>query len=411
MSTLKNISEIQKMLKERKSELYAFETHILKPEEEYIKMMYLKVLCSVMQYDNEPNEMQLMFLQRIVLGAGAELEFKEYMRMALELSVEDVSEFISLVSEKSLRYYFAVDSMIVAALSGREKMDYYYIAELIEILGITKKELKYLTVVASAILQQDSAMYQNAKSLIVESVSGLQWKPYVLSFHSGLLIDNQEEKYYASANKGKLNISSEEVHFTEKRVVFENLEINFNADWTFKGCEEVRFKNCILKGNKTNNMTANSVKEFVMENCQVSDFGNRIAHYDNGGNIIIEGNKFTNCGFEGMGRSFYVGGMFKIQTAELVKLKNNYLKNCYMKVERGDHNSGVTGAFSSIRVSGKIEVVGNQFRGCECTGSGEYRKKYETLCGYGSKCDSIIEENNSVVGNLHSVTKEVYGLR
>ena len=53
---------------ELKNEKYAFVNLDLASLDEYGKTLYLKVLCSVIQYQNEPTEAQILFLKRIIKG-------------------------------------------------------------------------------------------------------------------------------------------------------------------------------------------------------------------------------------------------------------------------------------------------------------------------------------------------------
>ena len=64
--------------------------------DEYVRNLYIKMLCTVVQYDNIPEESQQCYLERIVRGFGADGTLEEYMRQALELSETDVREFFFL---------------------------------------------------------------------------------------------------------------------------------------------------------------------------------------------------------------------------------------------------------------------------------------------------------------------------
>lgn len=112
----KNIEEIRKMLKDLKSKKYEIVNPDLVELDEYIKSLYIKVLCTVVQYENDPTDMQILFLKRIINGIGVEDSVEEYMRKALEISEQDIQEFLSIVGDSKIKYYFATDGLILLSI-------------------------------------------------------------------------------------------------------------------------------------------------------------------------------------------------------------------------------------------------------------------------------------------------------
>lgn len=81
----KKISGIRSSMNEMKAELYAIKNPDLVILDEYNKDLYLKLLATVVQYDNNPSDMQILYLKRIVKGIETEKSIEDYMKKALEL--------------------------------------------------------------------------------------------------------------------------------------------------------------------------------------------------------------------------------------------------------------------------------------------------------------------------------------
>ena len=66
----KKISGIRKLMKDMKANLYAIENPDLVVLDEFNKNLYIKLLCTVVEYENNPSDMQVLYLKRIIKGIG-----------------------------------------------------------------------------------------------------------------------------------------------------------------------------------------------------------------------------------------------------------------------------------------------------------------------------------------------------
>ena len=143
----KHVDEIRKYFEEHKAERYPFENALLREKDEYVKSLYFRMLCTLVRYTGEPDEMQVLYIRRLLAGAHAENQFQDYMKMALDLDRGDIDEFVSLFAEDELRYYFCIDGSILLSVARAGDKQYELLAELAELLGINQKELAYLVYV------------------------------------------------------------------------------------------------------------------------------------------------------------------------------------------------------------------------------------------------------------------------
>ena len=123
MSTYDKRNEfIKKYFESIKVNQNLFQNLTLKTQNEYIKSLYFRMLCVLAQYTGNVNEMQTLYLKRLMDGCKAELDYIEYMRMAMSLNIKDIDGFVLGFKEDDLRYYFCIDGCILLVLGdGNEK--------------------------------------------------------------------------------------------------------------------------------------------------------------------------------------------------------------------------------------------------------------------------------------------------
>lgn len=124
----KNIAGIRNAMKEMKAEMYAIRNPELAELDEYRKTLYLKVLCTVLQYENTPSDMQILYLKRLLKGLGADEPVEEYMRKALDISDVDIREFVGYMKDSRIKYYFALEGILLISMGDYSADTYEYLA-------------------------------------------------------------------------------------------------------------------------------------------------------------------------------------------------------------------------------------------------------------------------------------------
>lgn len=408
-STNEQFSKIRKVMDKMRIEKYAINNLQLAVLDEYTKMLYLKVLCTVIQYKNNPSEMQILYLERIIKGMDVDQTLEELMRKGLELSEIDIEEFVSIMSKNEIRYYFVLEAILLFQMGNTEQDDYEYIAELIDICNITKSEAKCITYIAKSVLEQDADYFENAKEFMPENMEYMSWMPYIENYYTGAIKDTKNEKYYIAPDISLKNEINLPANFNEKKVSFRNLVINVKQEMNFRGCEKINFQNCEFIGKKYA-LKMESVGSVVFNSCKFTGFQNRVGTISGSNEIIIQNCKFNQCGYLcEVGDK--TGGVFSIDVdnylhrnnpfkINIVILEKNQLHNCYIKVKRRVHNYGVTGVFvgspyGSAEIK-KMIIKDNIFSGCECINNGNYR---EAMIGR-FKVDKVVNKNNHATGKL-----------
>ena len=290
----KKIEGIRRMMEEMKSDKYAISIPELVELDEYIKSLYLKVLCTIIQYENNPTDVQVLYLKRIIKGMHAEQSMEEYMRKALDISEADIQEFLKNLEENKIKYYFVLDGIILASIGNGDSVGYEYLAELIELLGVNKEDLQYISLVAKSVLMQESKLYNSAKALCNERVEMVNYAPYILNYYCGAIVDTNEEKYYSAPEKRDSVEINYPNSYRERKVTFSNLVLEITHDWNFEGCEEVIFKNCVIIGGEYS-LFFLSCKHVIFFECQIKDFSSYAILMKLIDKIEFQYCKFENC--------------------------------------------------------------------------------------------------------------------
>ena len=390
------IDKIRKYFEGKKAELYPLKNAMLAEKEEYIKSLYLRMLCALIRYTGEPSAMQVLYVRRLIAGINAEAAFEDYMKMALDLNTTDVDEFIAAYKQETLKHYFCIDAIILLSVAENAEKNYELLAELVEMLGINREQLKYLAAAAKAIVMQSSELFDEAKKFLPYSLVNLSLFHYIDGFYTGKIVDTYEKRHLYSPNKEMIDLTS----YNAKQVIIENISANLQHDVDFNGCAEVIIRNCKFYDSKYK-FNFISVGKITIQNCEFTNFSNRVAYFTGVNNIVIDGNKFISCGCTSGGD--IVGGIFYCSREcriNSVILQNNELLNCYVARTNYDSAYWATDIFMHFdKGVNDIKVVGNHFIGCECRNNGTSRNDAYIDCYSENK----LEEKNICEGPVDRI--------
>lgn len=385
------IDKMRNYFNEHKAECYPFVNTMLAEKDEYTKSLYFRILCMLVRYTNEPNDMQILYIKRLIAGTQAENTFQDYMKMAIEIETKDIEEFISIFSKDELRYYFCIDGAILLNTAPNDK-NYKLFAEIIEMLGVTKKELNYLMAVARSICLQDSEAFNNAKELSLESTKSLDVYHYIEGFYSGDVVNTPTLLHITSCDKSELDLS-QDGEFSAQKVIIENIQYCVSEDLVFKGCAEVIIRNCKFTGN-VSRMEFFNIGKVTIENCEFSNFEMRVAYFNNVNEIYCTHSRFINCGQTENNeyRNIYGGVLYNAgDKTNLIVLNDNELLNCYIcrTTERSGYAS--SGIFIHSESNADISIMNNCFNGCQCINHNGYLPSAYISGHFENK-----EENNNI---------------
>lgn len=295
-NNLKNDLPIRQVMADMKDDLYAIVNPELNALEDFAKSLYLRVLGTVIQYGNEPSDLQSLYFKRIVKGMTKDESPYDIMKRALEISAKDIREFVDYLKEKPARFYFALDAAVLTALGGGSQAGCEYLAELLEVLGISKQELQCISLIAKSIVTQQPSIYDEAKPLMTEELCKADFAPYLKNFYAGALVDtpNHHQVFIAPAKNlsGHIKYPGE---YKARRVSFSNLAIDISDKvWTFLYCEDIVFENCDISGSNYSLMFT-SCERITFINCHLFDFRTYAINMSDVKQMCLTNCEFTNC--------------------------------------------------------------------------------------------------------------------
>ena len=371
--------EFLREMEEIRTGKYAVRNPVTAGLDEYVKGLYLKVLCTVVQYGNTPSGMQTMYLKRILKGMDAGDTEEECLRTALEMNEADIREFANAIKDKEARYYFALEGLLLAGMGERSRENYEYLAELIGILGLSGRELEYLCQAAKSVLLQQSSLFDDAKDLLCAGTKALDLLPYMREYYRGAAVDlDTRKKYYAPDPEasGEMDLPNK---YRNCEVSFENLAIDMTkAGWLFTHCKEVRFRNCRIEGGRYA-IRMSDVKKVVVENCVFRHFTDRVLKMEQGEELEIVGSEFLSCGWTLNGTPVYNlgGGVLYLDNSgpnckplRSVLLRDNKFRRCYVASPKPEivKKWGIIAAYYDGRMetakAEKLTLLRNEFSEC-----------------------------------------------
>ena len=267
MSTYQErIDTVRKYFHSLKANRYPFVNETLAEKDEYTKSLYFRLLCTLVRYTCEPNQMQVLYIERLIAGCKAEQKYRDYMRMALELEIKDVEEFVSALKETELKYYFCIDGSILLMLADSDDKNYELLAEIVEIFGITRQEVQYLALASRAIVAQNSTMFEETLAQSPESMFSLSLFPYIADFHTGLVSNTDQKVYLYSFSKAKVDLSNYQ-HLKPNKLVIENIILDHKDKMLqFQGYHEIVLRRCSVNLSELK-LHFENVSNVVLDHC------------------------------------------------------------------------------------------------------------------------------------------------
>lgn len=380
--------------------------------EEFVKKLYIDMLCVIAQYENSDTEFSLNFVQRIMAGAEMKEPVTEHVKNAMEITEERFGEFLRQCRENKLENIFVVDAMLIACADGKPNSKQgAMLAELTAALGFKKKQVEILSSLAAVILEQNSDKYFEVYKTIPKNdvytvITNVVC--YITEFVSGVLIDCSELLLVYSKNKTKLNDLSLDLLISEspfeelfaeiagekysavisedypirhhQKVVFENLIINERIRIEYG--DSVTFKNCEMYSADVFNYRYLNIVDCIFDGKNDST---NFYHISNNTRITITSSIFKNYSSwkKRMGRRLFLVEDDFYEFAEPCSVS---IKNCrFENIESSEytnafsvHNSGVSIEDSIfIKCTGKFlftdweKLKNNTFTNC-CPLTGLY---------------------------------------
>lgn len=362
-----NINRLSDYINTNKYKLYPINNFLLKDATDYLINGYFKMLGVVLQQGEDISNGQLALYNRMISGTNAENESADYLRMALEIEIDDYVNFNNEILESPLKYRFILDAMLLNCMGEKDKKQIKLIAEFAEMLKMTTEDLKYLSNLTKVILCMDQSLYMalekekldllcNSKETQVYQCS-FAYEDYRSFFFEEPIIKNDDLIIYKPRNKEETTetyirkVVSDSVQTVELiNVDFTELtDIYFddkNYGMMFKDKKKVVLDGCTFIGQQQKTIHFEKCDEIIIQNCKFKDFSNRVLWIETSKNPKL---KIIGCEFDGCEYKHYnpwndwnaLGGVAWINGGADVFIENCSFNNCGGKNESDYHSSSI----------------------------------------------------------------------
>ena len=144
--------------------------------------------------------------ERIVAGANVDKAPTDYLRMALDIEINDYINFTNECKDSVLKFRWVLDALIISCAKERSDKQLRLIVQFVELYIITKAELEYISTMAKAILTMNIAEYVSAYEIKVESVPDIIFSDYMYLISKKCICANENITILQATHKEKIGI-------------------------------------------------------------------------------------------------------------------------------------------------------------------------------------------------------------
>ncbi|WP_107842107.1 hypothetical protein [Metasolibacillus meyeri] len=150
--------DFEKLLLEAKNN--PFQYHIVEQHDEYVKNLYLQILMSIVHQSEASKMERYSLVARIYNNFGMNESFESYVNKSKTLTLQDVSQFYSLLKENDLTEVFIIDSLMILGIHQEKRLG-EYVAELVYNLDISEGDFNRACHIVKAILTVNHGSIHN----------------------------------------------------------------------------------------------------------------------------------------------------------------------------------------------------------------------------------------------------------
>lgn len=323
-------------LNENVAKRYPIANSYLENNTDYIKNGYLKMLAVVMGQSGNVTKEQTELFKRIIEGAKVDEKAEDYLRMALEIEINDFINFADECKDLELKYRFILDAIILTCVKDRTEGQLALISQFCESYGITKEELQYIAMMAKAILNMSSSDYVSAYEVGVSAVAEAIFRDYMYLISKSCIYHNDHMTILAPNHKEDVTVQIlekiKEIDTPVIRIVGAEISV-IGFDFKLKNKEKVILENCTFIGGSNYPIVFENCDEIIIENCKFSNFQTRTLHINGKSEIKFEECEFNNCKYihSLKGDYFQLGGVIYSNYPNDIKkldIVSSYFKEC-----------------------------------------------------------------------------------
>lgn len=168
--------------------------HALTKCTNYVKDLYVTMLCFVLQHESEMTNLQIKRLQELMEAFKHQDVVLRFQKRGLEVSAEFLVEVEQNFSQEGISYTFLLDAFVLSTESGHiqeEKLQ--LLTDLLEVLHLTQEEYQFLLSFSKMISSGKTTEYQ---TICAHKPSSIQARMFLQYFSPNELEALNEVEYY-----------------------------------------------------------------------------------------------------------------------------------------------------------------------------------------------------------------------
>lgn len=280
------------------AERYPIENEELVNNTDYIKNGYLKMLAVVLQQSETIYDSQLNMFKRIVSGAKTDKKAEDYLRMALDIEIEDYIKFSNECKDLNLKYRWVLDAMIIICVQNKQPEQIVLVAQFCESLKITKKELNYIATMAGAIVKMSEFDYVCAYEIKEDTIPDYVFSDYMYLISNGCVCSNEHMTILQARCREDVTVQIlekiKEINTPCIKIIGAIIDAD-DCKIFFENREKVILENCKFIGGNKNSLLFNCCSEIIICNSCFENFSERTLIFNDSNSIMVRDCKFKKC--------------------------------------------------------------------------------------------------------------------
>lgn len=265
---------------------------------DYIKNGYLKMLAVILQQSGTVSDAQLEMFKRIVAGAMSENTAEDFLRMALDIEIEDYINFADECKDLQLKYRWVLDAVILTCVQERTPEQLKLIAQFCESFGVSKAEVKYIAAMAKAIVGMQVSDYVTAYEIKEDSIPDVVFSDYMYLISNSCVCHNEHMTIFQPSCKEEVTVQAlekiREANTPCIKIIGAVIEVD-SCKLDFIDKEKVILEGCCFTESNKNSIEFIACKEIIIRNCKFTNFSTRTLIFNNVDTVLMDGCEFTNC--------------------------------------------------------------------------------------------------------------------
>ena len=291
------MKQLRQYMKDNRGSEKTIQNSLLAENTQYEKNNYFTLLAVILQQvDNIPSG-QLAMYKRLVAGASVEHSVEEYLQKALDIEIEDYENFIENNKDTQLGFRFLLDAYVITSILEMEQQ-IQMVDDILQALGVERKEEQYLKEVAKRIVNSDDSLFWDIYEKELDIISENVFEDYLALMDRSTTFSNDRVTIVKPRARERVTVSDlEKLQETSTpciKIIGANVDLK-GYEVTFCGKEEIIFDSCMFTGGGDSTLYFQQCNKIIIKNTTFNHFSNRVIQIKDVKTLDIQGCNFDDC--------------------------------------------------------------------------------------------------------------------